>query len=332
MRNRILVAADGGPEPLGALRMAAQLVEHRGCDATVLAVLDAVGAYTSIYSDMGGVLRTHILEGQAEAILLAVTKQAHEVGALPVAEDARVEIGPAARTIVRTAHELGAELIVLGMGVNSVLERWFGRHTTLQVVQFSHVPVLAVPADRSDLPRRALVAVDFSPLSLDALKSVRSVLAEGAELHLVHVVPGIPDIPLTAAVENGAWLEGMAEAAEEMHERLRQLAVAISPSGLDRVETHLLQGDDPAAELLSLAERLEVDLIATGSHGHGFWGRLVLGSVSAHLLRTMRCAIFVAPPRTLPVELAQPLSDESTLPRREAIHAAVSNDVGGLAS
>jgi nucleotide-binding universal stress UspA family protein len=56
----------------------------------------------------------------------------------------------------------------------------------------------------------------------------------------------------------------------------------------------LLQGD-PAKELVAYAESANADLIATGSHGHGFLARHVLGSVSTRVLREARCGVLIVP-------------------------------------
>jgi hypothetical protein len=62
-----------------------------------------------------------------------------------------------------------------------------------------------------------------------------------------------------------------------------------------RIEEAVLSGD-PAKELAMYAGSVGADLIATGSHGHGYVSRLVLGSVTTKLLRTAKCAVLVIPP------------------------------------
>jgi manganese transport protein len=49
------------------------------------------------------------------------------------------------------------------------------------------------------------------------------------------------------------------------------------------VDAHLELGD-PAAKIIALAEKSGCDLIAMGTHGHGFFADLFFGSVS----RTVR--------------------------------------------
>jgi nucleotide-binding universal stress UspA family protein len=48
----------------------------------------------------------------------------------------------------------------------------------------------------------------------------------------------------------------------------------------------------PAREIIHLAEGWEADLIVVGSHGRGFWGRL-LGSVSNAVVHNAPCSVLV---------------------------------------
>ena len=52
--------------------------------------------------------------------------------------------------------------------------------------------------------------------------------------------------------------------------------------------------------LLDLAERNEVDLIVTGTHGRTGLDRLVLGSVAEHLVRMAKASVLVVKPQEPP--------------------------------
>jgi hypothetical protein len=60
------------------------------------------------------------------------------------------------------------------------------------------------------------------------------------------------------------------------------------------VQRILLQGD-PATELLAFAASVNADLIATGSHGHGFVTRMLVGSVTTRILRCATCSVLAVP-------------------------------------
>ena len=58
---------------------------------------------------------------------------------------------------------------------------------------------------------------------------------------------------------------------------------------------HVLLYGDPGNELLGFATRVDADLIATGSNGHGRVTRMLIGSVAAHVLRHSTCSVLIVP-------------------------------------
>ena len=60
------------------------------------------------------------------------------------------------------------------------------------------------------------------------------------------------------------------------------------------VQCIMLQGD-PATELLAFASTVGANVIATGSHGHGFIARMVVGSVTTRILRCATCSVLCVP-------------------------------------
>jgi nucleotide-binding universal stress UspA family protein len=85
------------------------------------------------------------------------------------------------------------------------------------------------------------------------------------------------------------------EAVESALATAEQAAVRIRqdfPGWSVRAEA---EGGTPAWELVQMANRLDVDLIAIGSHGHSTaGGRLILGSVSQRVLYDAPCPVRVA--------------------------------------
>jgi nucleotide-binding universal stress UspA family protein len=200
-----------------------------------------------------------------------------------------VRLGPPARTIAQLAGEHGAQMIVLGLGRHNVVDRYFSAETALETVRLADVPVLAVARGLAEqLPHRAVVATDFGELSRRAAQAAARILRPYATLYLVHVrVPvGLP------GGEWGGWGTDYASNAERLFERMR--AELSAPPDVN-VETVLLPGD-PTTRVLELAESAPADLIAAGSHGQGFFARMVLGSVSTRLLRGARCSVLIVPP------------------------------------
>ena len=60
--------------------------------------------------------------------------------------------------------------------------------------------------------------------------------------------------------------------------------------------TFLVWTGDPGESIVSAAEAENVDLVVVGTHGRGTIGRLLLGSVSEHVVRNAPCPVLVIRP------------------------------------
>lgn len=59
-----------------------------------------------------------------------------------------------------------------------------------------------------------------------------------------------------------------------------------------RVETEVMEGN-PKSAIVDAAKRWNADLVVTGSHGRGFWGRMLIGSVSDAVVKHSHCSVLV---------------------------------------
>jgi nucleotide-binding universal stress UspA family protein len=200
--------------------------------------------------------------------------------------DVELYEGDPATIIARVATESNGSMIVAGLGRHRVIDRLFGNETALRLVRVSTVPVLAVVNGLTHAPRRIVVAIDYSETSLRAARLALEVAASSATIYLAHVAPR----DSTLYDWNGwgsSYKQDAGDALQKIREQLR------IPPGmiLQRV---VLQGD-PATELLAFATSVNADLIATGSHGHGFVTRMLIGSVTTRILRCATCSVLTVP-------------------------------------
>ena len=293
MSTRMLVAADGSTEACGALRTARWLSETLGHEATVLTVLEPAGLHESGSIPLS--MRTSLLRTGADNLRATVTDQIRAFDADALLGSVRVEVGSPARAIAEAALKENAGLIVLGLGRHDALDRWAGREVALQVARLAHVPVLAVPRHVTGPLRRALVGIDFSTFGSRALRALTAVLEPGAEVHLAHVI----GLPMSGP---GGWFDLYSAATTSARQALVDIAKELERATELRCTVHVHEGR-ASRGLLELAGQIQADVIATGSHGLGFWSRLVLGSVSTAIIRGARCAVLVVPPAEVPAEL-----------------------------
>ncbi|HKP75583.1 MAG TPA: universal stress protein [Longimicrobiaceae bacterium] len=296
MLERILVATDGSSGSNGAVRLAQRLADRDGSR------IDAVAVYTPPPGARTRPSGCHSdwRPGKQELgrVLTTAAERARNLDAPAVAPGLRVVSGPVPPTIVREAVAAEASIILVGIGGHEPLDRWLGTETALRVAQAAHVPVLAVPPGAGDVPVRALVGVDFSPFCEDAARTAAALLGAGGELHLAHA-------GARPMVHQGEWVATWTEFAADAERQMAALKAELEAAYEVSVRLHVLDGD-AVPELLDLAGRLPVDLIAVGSHGRGFLRRLLLGSVSTGLLRRAPCAVLIAPPRDVPAEGGEP--------------------------
>jgi len=143
---------------------------------------------------------------------------------------------------------------------------------------------------------KALIATDGSDYALKAAVRAKAVLHPAVEYTLLTVVPppvmpvGAPVTGIEAApIATPETTEELTEAyKEEAQHSLERTAQALGGVAQRRVEY-----GDPAAEICRLAEDEGFDVIVVGSHGSGFMKRVLLGSVSQHLLHHAPCPVLV---------------------------------------
>ena len=289
----VLLATHGAATADGAVRIAALLAARKRTVLTAICVQEPIRVYDGGYEALY-VPSLEEDEAVRASMRSAVTEQLARCGV--TAGSVQVRTGIPSTTIANVAQELGADLIVLGLGRHDLLERVLGNETALQLVQLANVPVLAVPQEMKLLPHRILAATDFSPTSIASVKRTAQWLTRGDVLHLAYVA--------------GEWRGGYPiEQRVSAESLLAALARQIEPPDGVAIELSVEEGD-PAMRLLELAARKKADMLVMGSHGYGFWKRLTIGSVASKVIRLANLAVYVTPIGCLGARstLATPLS------------------------
>ena len=147
--------------------------------------------------------------------------------------------------------------------------------------------------------QRILVAIDGSSIALHAADTASDLASHsGAEVTLASVVePPQPATDLPSERTLRALLDALRSTGEgHLHEAQRRCHA----HGVE-AKTMLREGD-PASELLRMAKEINADLIVCGSHGRGFIGRMMLGSVSSKLVHRSGVPVLVVPAPPTPAE------------------------------
>lgn len=141
--------------------------------------------------------------------------------------------------------------------------------------------------------KNILAAVDFSPVSAAVVEQAAAhAKAFGAALWLLHVAAPDPEF---VGYEPGpqSVRQSVAAGLHDEHRRLQEQSAQVRERGIDCTAL-LVQGPTPDT-IVREADRLGIDLIVLGSHGHGVIHRALVGSVSEHVLHHATRPLLIVP-------------------------------------
>ncbi|HMJ02597.1 MAG TPA: universal stress protein [Conexibacter sp.] len=218
--------------------------------------------------------------------------------------DLRAVAGPSPSHVLHElAEQTSAEAIVVGATHHGKALRLLTGSTPQAVLDHAPCAVAVAPdgfrdtpataVGESSAPRRLAVAFDGSP-EAEHTVAVAATWARraGARLRVVMVVNSVaavgayPPPPLDVTAYEELSQLARADARARLDEAIAQLGEGIDAEGA------VLDGD-PVAMLAE--ESADDDLLFTGSRSQGPFRRVLLGSVSTHLLRDAACPVLVVP-------------------------------------
>jgi nucleotide-binding universal stress UspA family protein len=131
-----------------------------------------------------------------------------------------------------------------------------------------------------------VVPIDFSGMSVHAIKTAQQMAMDDDLIHVVHVVPVLDQI-----------LPGMQALAlptdDDRRDAVRQhFSEFLAEHGFENVRDIMLDGR-PGSEISEYAARVHAGLIVIPSHGYHGVKRLLLGSVAEQVIRHAECPVFV---------------------------------------
>jgi len=145
---------------------------------------------------------------------------------------------------------------------------------------------------------KLLIATDASEFSNAAIdKCLELLKTEALSVKVISVL----EPPLTTAEP----FAGAVDFYRETEEAVRRQAETAVKLAEDRVREHfgasmpenILSSEiligSPARRIVEEAQNWEADLIVIGSHGYGFWERMMLGSVSQSVVHHAPCSVLV---------------------------------------
>lgn len=268
--ERVLAATDGSEHGANAVATAVALAGRLGAELQLASVIELhqlpLGVDVALHE--GSLM---------EDVRRRTEEQAGQAGL----EDPQVLVrsGMAAPTISELCAELETNLLVVGAHPRPAVARFLVGSTAERMIRLARIPVLVATRPRGQPYRKILAAVDLSRHSAPVLETAVAVAAaDGAELHALYVQDHLSPMLLEAALFDER--ETHAHARRQFENMLEGVS---RPSELIIVPE--MGEGHPGREILHEAEQWDADLIVMGSHGFGFFNRLLLGSTSIYVMR-----------------------------------------------
>jgi nucleotide-binding universal stress UspA family protein len=195
-------------------------------------------------------------------------------------------LGDPARVLTGHARTCDARVLVTGRGRHQLIGRMLGGELLPRLLEVGDVPIFAVEPTLQRLPRRVVMAMDFSEQSLYAAQVALGFVAPDALITLVHVTPRTRD-----------W-DSVTRASDDVYQRQARTSLAQVRASLERAElrfAEILLSGKPAETLIAYATDNDADLIVSATHGYGAVRRAMLGSVASTLVRSAPCSVLCVP-------------------------------------
>lgn len=278
--RKILVAYDGSPSARNALVQACRLAKT---DKSWIKVLAVLPAYEGDLELIGVSRITETITGPGQTLL-------GEAKAIADAADvhvlANMEQGEPYDRIVHVADDENCDLIVMGRRGLTQLDRGLMGSVTARVIGHTRKDVLVVPATASLEWDRLLLATDGSPYSAAAVaRAIAIAKARHAGMTAVSVAYTNDEFSALAPAEAHSLVRRAQELLQDIKPQAAAAEVAL---------TTVVREGEPQEAILALAAAMKASLIVMGSHGRKGLTRLLMGSVTEHVIGLGDCPVLVS--------------------------------------
>jgi len=214
----------------------------------------------------------------------------------------RVKFGDVREALIDTAVDDDFDLVIMGSHGRGSVERIFVGSVAQAVLEHAPAAVLIIKVRESGKRagtskfKRILVPYDGSIYSGDTISWLANrTWQPGTRFHLVMSIPEFEEVEKRGVSRGEAELlkDQWHHIKERAFEILEEAALKLGKRcGNENVSVDAVPGE-PHRALLQAASKFKADLIACGSHGRSGLSRLLIGSVSMHLVNNAPCPVLV---------------------------------------
>ena len=291
--QHLLVATDFSNRAIRAVSRAAILASEHHATLDLLHVTQTVPTGETVQppgsrrEDLQRQVLEDIHEQMAQQILRL--RERWQVEAVP-----QIATGKPYVEIPHLAAERHADLVVVGAHGESFFYDLFIGATAEKVLQRITQPLLIVKQRPLGPYRHILVPLDFSPLS-EAVIALTAAYFPAATVSVVHAYEPLFERKLIrAGIADSVLAQYRQQTEAEALHRLRQL-VCTRFFGPTPVAVYAKHGH-PITVIRTMTEDLEPDLIIMGKNEHSVVEKLLIGSITQHVLREISCDVLIVMP------------------------------------
>lgn len=143
---------------------------------------------------------------------------------------------------------------------------------------------------------KILIATDGSEYSRAAIEEYCRMFAE-AENNEVKIIAVYEEVfPLAGepfALSANYYQELEDDAKAQADEFASEAKAIIQKNFPELTPTREVKKGSPEREIVETAQEWQADLVVVGSHGRGFWGRMLVGSVSDAVMHHAPCSVLI---------------------------------------
>lgn len=271
MYSKILIAHDLSKEADVALQRAVQLAEQHQAELSILHVVEdspSRQAFIDIQKKLEPQLRASVPEALASQVSVYF------------------QHGKAADAVLSFLQEQTYSLLVLGQHHKARPELFKGSNLE-RIARDCTIPVLLAVNSDVRAYREAVVALDSSLISCQALHAAYHLLPADAGLHAVNIFNSGPKLKLDRVAE-------YLETQRSLIGQLLEDEVAQLPKGGPKVSHEVVHGVLAGSlDKELVARRRSPLLLALGRHNRSLLAQKLLGSLAIHYLRKPPCDVLV---------------------------------------
>jgi len=185
-----------------------------------------------------------------------------------------IVVGSLVSEVIKAAKKEETDLIVIGRSYKGVLEHLYSGSDITELLRRAEIPVLVYKqlsetAIAIEKPfERPLLAIDWSPASLSAVKYLSVLKDVITEIHVIHVV-GEQDLKGTSAME-------IQRLRKDTRKKLDKVCDVFESEGV-KADAHVYIGE-PDEEIEKAAREHQATMVVLGSSGKTAWVERWLGS------------------------------------------------------